>query len=570
MQSNEFISDMTICEQSGYESSVPGDMKGVLRKISGPVAEYGKLNRNKRIYSERLWDKTLESPYVVEQTRYHTLYGELNHPTDRYEVDFARVSHSITKMWKVPATNQVFADIAILDTPAGRILNTLYEAGGVIGYSSRAGGTLTPKKGYTEVDENTYNFVTFDAVPFPSVESARPNVVEGVEVKPPKATLPDDVHEKLCKIISESGLSSREALKDFIYNLEGYDLSREIDLLEGKQSSKPVNKSNPINETTMFLLKESSLQIDRLRSANQTLQTSKAVLEEENTSLKEKLDSYSRELKILSEQSGSVESQIQESKALSDDTIRRLNAQISELRGDISDRDREIELLESAQKAAVALREENRNLKYKIRSCSDSKANESTLSVALDKAQRELDEAVDEVASLISEADKKDDEIRRLSESVTKLENTIQELQIHSGVLEQKLSESSVESEKLDESTHRVSVLESENISLRQKIDEMSKSVDQIGEKADSYRDDLISVIAAGYSLTVESVKASLPIGFTKSDIYNVCESMSNSLGRASYPSFVVEESSESKSTQSVKKPKCYDSFVDRRGRGMK
>ena len=56
-------------------------------------------------------------------------------------------------MWKVPQSNQIFGEIHILDTPFGRIINTLYEAGGVIGYSSRAGGALHQRKDYIEVDE---------------------------------------------------------------------------------------------------------------------------------------------------------------------------------------------------------------------------------------------------------------------------------------------------------------------------------------------------------------------------------------------------------------------------------
>jgi predicted RNase H-like nuclease (RuvC/YqgF family) len=474
-------------------------------------------------------------------------------------------------MWKVPASNQVYADINILDTPAGRILNTLYEAGGIIGYSSRAGGTLNPKKGYTEVDENTYNFVTFDAVPYPSVESARPPVVEGVEIEPTKTQLSNDVHEKLCKIISESSSSSLEALKDIIYNLDGYDLSREIALLEGKEyPSSPISKNEPTEGTTLFLLKESSLQIDRLRSANQTLQTAKDVLEEENASLKEQVNSYSSQVKHLSESVDSADARINESVSRSNDTIRGLQNQISELKMDIQDKDSEIELLESTQEAARALREENRSLKHQLVFNESSKVSNE----ALEKTQKELDEAVDEVALLISEASEKDSEIKRLSESITELQNTIQELQVSSGILEQKLSESSAKSSKLDESVQRTSSLEQENASLRRKIDEITESLDRAESKSDSYRDELISIIAAGYNLTVESVKSSLPVGFKKSDIYNVCESMSNTMSSTNTPyPIVIEESSFSQKTQTtqkdIMKPKFSD-FVDRRGRGLK
>ena len=172
----KYTPDVFVAERDVYESSVPETpgVGGILRTIKGPVAGWDTKNRNGRMYSEKLWDNVLDSPYVTEQLRYHTLFGEAGHPQDRYEVDFGRVSHSITEMWKVPSSNQIYATINILDTPLGRIINTLYEAGGVIGYSSRAGGTLHQRKDYIEVDEKSYNFITFDAVPFPSVDFARP------------------------------------------------------------------------------------------------------------------------------------------------------------------------------------------------------------------------------------------------------------------------------------------------------------------------------------------------------------------------------------------------------------
>ena len=224
MQENkELISDVCVFESGSYSDT--SDVKGgVLRRIQGPVAEWGSLNRNSRLYSEQLWDNVLSSSYVKEQLSYHTLYGESGHPQDRYEVDFGRVTHSITNLWKVPEKNQIYATIEILDTPMGRIINTLYEAGGIIGYSSRAGGKLIQKKDHVLVDEKTYNFITFDAVPYPSVISARPSESLN-ESTNTKEQLPDDVHEKLCKIILESGASRNEQLKEFIYSIDGYDMS---------------------------------------------------------------------------------------------------------------------------------------------------------------------------------------------------------------------------------------------------------------------------------------------------------------------------------------------------------
>lgn len=556
----EYLSDTLVLSRDVYESTQPDSgSKSVLRVIKGPVAEWDKLNRNKRKYSEKLWDRVLETPYVKEQLRYKTLYGEANHPTDRYEVDFGRVSHRISEMWKVPATNQIYATIEILDTPLGRILNTLYDAGGVIGYSSRAGGSLTPRKGYTEVDEDSYNFVTFDAVPFPSVESARPPIVEGKEVEISKAVLPDSIHDRLCEIISESTSENREVIKSLIYSLEGYDLSKEISLLEGVPSS--VSKNEPKEETTMSLLKESSLQIDRLRSTNQTLQTAKSALEEENKSLRENLNSSLANISRLMLESKNFETSLNESMSKSDDTIKGLKSRIRELDGEIKDRDLEIERLESVHRAFRAVQEEKKGLQSELVYLRENAERQESLKNS--KSERELEEVYKEVAVLVGESEQKDLRISQLLESIERLENQVSVLESSNRVAEEK-------SQRVDESVQRAESLSSENIRLKRQIEGLSESLRDVETRSDSYRDELISVIASGYSLTVESVRAKLPVGFTKSDVYNVCETMSHSMDkRMSYPS-IIEESSEShgeKKESNMPGPRV--AFIDRRGRGI-
>jgi predicted nucleic acid-binding Zn-ribbon protein len=531
-----------------------------LRIIKGPVAEWDKLNRNKRKYSEKLWDKVLSSPYVQEQLRYKTLYGEANHPTDRYEVEFSKVSHSIVEMWKVPASSQIYATIYILDTPLGRILNTLYEAGGILGYSSRAGGTLTPRKGYVDVDEDSYNFVTFDAVPFPSVESARPPIVEGKVVEVDKKTLPDDVHDKLCKIISESSSESWEAVKDLIYNLKGYDLTKEMNLLEEGSTSNSVKDDSTREETTMSLLKESSLQIDRLKSTNQILQSAKVSLEAENKNLKENLNSSLGNITRLVAESEDMKSLIHESESKFNDTIKGLKVQIQELRGDIEDRDLEIERLESVQEAFKAVQIENKRLKSDVTSVKESA--DASISLETAKMKKELEDVYKEISSLISESANKDSKISELLESVKEAEKKLQESEsIREGLVR--------ESSKIDESVRISDALQAENERLKREISGLNESVSSIEEKAESYKEDLISVICSGYNLTVESVKEKLPVGFTKSDIYCVCESVSNSFKRGLNYSNVISESVQADERKEVNKPCPKVPFIDRRGRGI-
>ena len=83
---------------------------------------------------------------------------------------------------------------------------------------------------------------------------------------------------------------------------------------------------------------------------------------------------------------------------------------------------------------------------------------------------------------------------------------------------------------------------------------------------------DLISVIAGNYGLTVESVQSKLPVGFSKSDVYSICESMStnNSIGsfrNSIVDTQIVNESSQVRKENTVNtKPRVCEIFSNRRG----
>ena len=493
---HEYLPNTCVFDRSVYESTQPeSGHNGVLRVVRGPVAEWDKLNRNKRKYSEKLWDKVLASPYVQEQMRHKTLYGEAGHPTDRYEVDFGRVSHSITELWKVPASSQVYATINILDTPLGRIINTLYEAGGVIGYSSRAGGTLISKKGYVEVDENSYNFVTFDAVPFPSVEAARPSIYEGVETETYKVELPDEVHDKLCQIISESTNDGREAIKGLIYSLESYDLSREIKILEGNHDE--VNKSSSTGEITLSLLKESSLQIDKLKSTNQTLSASNQALEKENQGLRESLNSSLASVTKLMNESANFNTILNETESRFNDTIRELKSQISEMEREIGDRDLEIESLESVQEAFKAVRYENRRLQSDLREAIEKSASiDESVYSENERMREELVGTYKEISDLIqesSELSRRVLELEGLVESrdmvISSKDDVISSLEDEKKVLESK-------SVSISESvSDTVNMITQERDSLRSEVAGLNESLNALESSARMYKDDLVSVI---------------------------------------------------------------------------
>ena len=575
-----YIYDTCAFDRSVYESTVPEDgTSGILRVIKGPVAEWDKLNRNKRRYSEKLWDNVLDSPYVKEQLKYHTLFGEANHPEERYEVDFGRVSHSITELWKVPASDQIFATINILDTPLGRILNTLYEAGGIIGYSSRAGGTLHQKKDYVEVDENSYNFITFDAVPFPSVESARPNGIdESVSSEKEVCELSEETHREICNIIKESGIESRNVIKDFIYSLEAYDMTKEkaeISALESRRSTvdegiseegkveemknnsnteidmSEGNKNIPDDETTLSLLKESSLHIDRLKVENQALKATRDSLMKENENLKDSLSSSFARVSELVSESSRFDGRLEESKQMLNDTITKLKEEIRELKESVDERDEEIESLQGLKDTCRILEYQNQNFRMRESTVVDeSKSIE--LSNQIDSLNKELKDAYSEISVMIKESAEYSKALQERDEKIKSLDGKIKSLSEDTGLKD------------------KVHSLETRNRQLENQIQSLNESLEDSSSFVDRYKEDLLNVICNSYGLSVESVKSSLRVGFTKDDVYRVCESMISTNTR-SIQTIIGESTDQTKRLDKVSgeanKSKARDLFgVNRRG----
>lgn len=578
------IADTYVFDREVYESTVPAEnsTSGVLRVIKGPVAEYKKLNRNNRMYSERLWDNVLESSYVKEQLGYKTLYGECNHPESRYEVDFGRVSHSIVDMWKVPDRNQIYAEIQILDTPFGRILNTLYEAGGILGYSSRAGGTLHQRKDYTDVDEKTYNFITFDAVPFPSVEAARPGAIQEGSV--PVTKLSDEVHDTLCKIIEGTTSNNRSLVKDFIYSLEGFDMTPEKQLLESGEvhtMPEPVKKSEPVIEqknvenvsedaNTIQLLKESSLQIARLKAANQTLTATKESLVRENESLKQSLNSSLSRVTELLEGYKGIETKIDISESRLADTIKQRESRIAELESELSDKDDEISSFKSIEEACRALRYENASLKRGNQFDAASQTELETLRTKVRELDEQVAEAYSEISKMVMESSDREASIHEMELRITDLMEDRDELVRAKKRL---LSENKqlAEMPVISESAEReVKTLKQENENLSTQVTTLNESLGSAQQVLESYKQELVSVISGGYNLTAEEVLPHLKEGFTKADVYCICESMGNATKQ--WCPTIVSEGSTPKidSTQSRVPRSIYSNLGSRRGKALK
>jgi hypothetical protein len=178
---------------------------GVLRRGVWPICNIGELNQNNRVYEKEVWEKVGSDPSIKQKMENRTLYGQAEHPKET-QSDLQLTSHIVTGMSFEPVNEagkeyeRAFQNIDVLDTPCGRIVNTLMEAGCQVGVSTRAEGDLEEKEDddgnkFQRVIPESYNYVTTDFTADPSTFGTVPmkvesnlvkEVVEGVHIKDSK------------------------------------------------------------------------------------------------------------------------------------------------------------------------------------------------------------------------------------------------------------------------------------------------------------------------------------------------------------------------------------------------
>ena len=166
--SESLVSEMRRVDEAGNKNS------SALCIVEGPCMEFGRVNQNNRIYSRKLIeDRIINYKPVQEAIKNKCMRGEGGHPETRIDISYPEVGLCVEKIW-IPENSDhlVYGRFAILDTPVGRILDSLIRYGSKIGISARA---LAESKmeGNTEImSETEYDLITFDAVPDPGFKCA--------------------------------------------------------------------------------------------------------------------------------------------------------------------------------------------------------------------------------------------------------------------------------------------------------------------------------------------------------------------------------------------------------------
>lgn len=134
-------------------------MKGILQKADT-------LNQNGRIYPIDVLQREIRNyqKFIVE----NRALGELDHP-DSSVVNLKNVSHVIKEAYI--ENGVVFGSVELLDTPSGKILQSLVESGVKLGISSRGVGS-TKKQGDYFVVQDDFQLICWDYVSEPSTPGA--------------------------------------------------------------------------------------------------------------------------------------------------------------------------------------------------------------------------------------------------------------------------------------------------------------------------------------------------------------------------------------------------------------
>lgn len=134
-------------------------LKGILQKAET-------LNQNGRVYPKNILEREVRNyQKLIAENR---ALGECDHP-DSSVVELKNVSHIIREAYM--EGDICYGTVELLDTPCGKILQSLVESGVKLGISSRGVGSTKPK-GEHQIVQDDFQLICWDFVSEPSTPGA--------------------------------------------------------------------------------------------------------------------------------------------------------------------------------------------------------------------------------------------------------------------------------------------------------------------------------------------------------------------------------------------------------------
>ena len=134
-------------------------LKGILQKADT-------LNQNGRIYPQPILEREIR--YYQKFIEENRALGECDHP-DSSVVELKNASHIVREAFM--DGDVCYGSVELLDTPSGKILQSLVESGVTLGISSRGVGS-TKSEGDHQIVQDDFQLICWDFVSEPSTPGA--------------------------------------------------------------------------------------------------------------------------------------------------------------------------------------------------------------------------------------------------------------------------------------------------------------------------------------------------------------------------------------------------------------
>ena len=447
------------------ESKAP--KKGCLGRLEGICADFKNPTRNGRLYPLPLWKKVFDDPLFKEALESKTLFGELDHPEDRFE---PLVKHACIVMTDYSIDEDkgvIYGGFDILDTPDGKILKNILDYGSVLGVSSRGQGDIIESADGERVDEDSYDFACFDVVSTPAVEKARQKVVESMK-REKKETFKESIERQIKdaesaadlniirSVVRSSSLNDSdmetiiESIEDKCKSLKtsGETITEEKvqepklqeNTVSDKKSAKTIRDNrklykciNGLREQVSAFKHREQRYLECIDDRDNTICEQNDMIRELKESVKEFKVKQRKNLYDLRKQSKELES-VTESFGRQKKDSKQLIIQHKAKLADLLDENTSLqnsnnklndELNESQTKISM-LQEQLNDYKNKL-SCLENEMD--TTNIQHNSEIKSIDEEVEEYSRLLSEAQKKisdgNSEISELRESLTSAQNSL-------------------------------------------------------------------------------------------------------------------------------------------------
>lgn len=499
--------------------------KGCLGRLEGVCADFKNPTRNGRKYPLGLWKKVFEDSLFKESLENKTLFGELDHPEDRFEPLISEACVVMTDYRIDENAGLIYGGFDILDTPKGRILKNILDYGSVVGVSSRGQGDIVESADGECVDEDSYEFACFDVVSTPAVAKARQTVTESIKrlnIKDFTESVKKQIDDAetvadlniIRSVVRTSKLNESdmdtliESIEDKCKTLQNVE---ETILTEGEESSDTVitesAKTIRDNKKLYKCIKNLQEKLSAYKYRDKRYAETVNSKDSEISSLKSKISRLEKEnLKTKTQQ-----------KRVTENLNRRLDTQKMQ-----SDNE-----LENYEKLVESLKRKNGFLKEQLHNTTDSS------NALLDKAQHSIETKTNEISKLNEMLKKSNDRVNYLEsqlETISKThESDIASIDAEVEDYTKLLSEAK---EKIDSSSETIKDLK-ESLSSANKTIQTEKAINsKMRDNLAKYQKSYLKKVSNIIGIDSKSVEDSIKSDTSPEQIDTLVESMRDRIDR--------------------------------------